>query len=71
MKTNINHLIKNITTPRDANIIKMRFGLNWPVYTLEQIWKDMWVTRERIRQIEKRFIIKVRTSPQLNIFLSL
>jgi len=71
MKTNVNHLICNIATPRDANIIRMRFGLNWPVYTLEQIWKDMWVTRERIRQIEKRFIIKVRTSPQLNMFLSL
>lgn len=71
MKKNINDLIKNVATPRDASIIKMRFGLEWPVYTLEQIWKDMWVTRERIRQIEKRFIVKIRTSPQLNVFLSL
>lgn len=71
MKMNVNHLIKNIATSRDAGIIRMRFGLDWPVYTLEQIWKDMWVTRERIRQIEKRFIVKVRTSPQLSVFLSL
>ncbi len=49
-------------TPREAMIIKMRFGL--PPYdqehTLEEIGKKLDVTRERIRQIEAKAIRKLR-----------
>jgi RNA polymerase primary sigma factor len=70
MKSNILYIINNVPIKRDENIIKMRYGLDWPRYTLEQIWKSLWITRERIRQIEKRFIIKIQSSPQLIKFLS-
>ena len=71
MRHNILALVESIMTPRDANIIKMRFGIDWPICTLEQIGQSLGVTRERVRQIEKKFIVKVRTHPQLNVFLSI
>jgi RNA polymerase primary sigma factor len=49
-------------TQREALIIKMRFGL--PPYeqehTLEEIGRELKVTRERIRQIEAKAIKKLR-----------
>lgn len=51
---------------RTQYIIVKRFGLdgNDP-QTLEEIGKQFNLSRERIRQIEKRFIIKVRTKKSL------
>jgi RNA polymerase primary sigma factor len=49
-------------TPREAMILKMRFGLP-PFdqeYTLEEIGQKLRVTRERIRQIEAKAIRKLR-----------
>lgn len=70
MKKNILYLIDGTMNERDASIIKMRFGIGSPEFTLEQIGKTLGVTRERIRQIEKRFLTKVKCCPQLNVFLS-
>jgi hypothetical protein len=40
--------------PQDAAIVRRRFGLDGPSETLEEIGVSLKVTRERIRQIEKR-----------------
>ena len=40
--------------PQDAPIVRRRFGLDGPPETLEEIGVTLKVTRERIRQIEKR-----------------
>jgi hypothetical protein len=40
--------------PQDAPIVRRRFGLDGPPETLEEIGVSLKVTRERIRQIEKR-----------------
>lgn len=68
-KNNIIYLIDNTLDRRDASIIKMRYGIGCPKYTLKQIGENLGITRERIRQIEKRFVVKVRREPQLNMFL--
>ncbi len=48
-------------TPREEKVIRMRFGIGEPeTYTLEEIGKDMGVTRERIRQIEAKAVMKLR-----------
>lgn len=45
----------NALTERERNIIVMRFGLNdSQEYTLEEVGKVMGITRERVRQIEKK-----------------
>jgi hypothetical protein len=45
---------------REAKIIKMRYGIDGPKYTLEQVWEEFWVTRERVRQIEAKVLEKLR-----------
>lgn len=46
---------------REAGILRMRFGLNnGRHYTLEEIGKKYGVTRERIRQIEARALVRLR-----------
>jgi len=47
--------------PRDRLIVERRFGLGQtPPETLEEIGSDYGVTRERIRQIEKRALTRMR-----------
>lgn len=48
-------------TPREARILRMRFGLEGnPTYTLREVGEKLGVTRERIRQIERRALRKLR-----------
>lgn len=47
---------------RERVIIKMRYGIDSPVNTLEQIGELMGVTRERIRQLEKEALNKISNS---------
>ena len=61
-------------TPREKEIIKMRFGLDQSgeERTLEEVGKHFNVTRERIRQIEAKALAKLRhpsRSRRLRAFL--
>jgi RNA polymerase primary sigma factor len=48
-------------TPREASILRLRFGLqNGRSYTLEQVGHKFGLTRERIRQIEKQALRRLR-----------
>ena len=48
-------------TPREASVIKMRFGLiDGRVRTLEEVGEEFNITRERIRQIEAKALRKLR-----------
>jgi len=50
-------------TPREEQILKMRFGIdNKTTFTLDEIGKYFELTRERIRQIEKRSLEKLEDS---------
>ncbi len=50
-------------TPREEQILKMRFGIGFETtYTLDEIGKHFNLTRERIRQIEKRALEKLEDS---------
>jgi RNA polymerase primary sigma factor len=56
---------------REALVLKLRFGLDgYPEHTLEQVGKELKVTRERIRQIESKALRKLRNAG-LNIDLSI
>ena len=48
-------------TPREARILRLRFGLDTGVpYTLEQVGEKFGLTRERIRQIEGKALRRLR-----------
>lgn len=61
-------------TPRERRVIETRFGLNdEPSKTLEDIGEEFGLTKERIRQIEKEALAKLRhpsRSRKLTDFLS-
>jgi RNA polymerase primary sigma factor len=64
----------NTLTPREARILRLRFGLqNGRSHTLEEVGQKFGLTRERIRQIEGRALRRLRhprRSRQLRDYLS-
>jgi RNA polymerase primary sigma factor len=47
--------------PREAQILKLRFGLEGSTpQTLEQVGKALGLSRERIRQIERQALRQLR-----------
>jgi RNA polymerase primary sigma factor len=51
----------NVLSPRESKIMAMRFGLHdGTPRTLDEIGKHMGLTRERIRQLEKESLSKLR-----------
>jgi len=55
--------VLNMLSPREQKILKLRFGLagEW-AHTLEEVGREFGVTRERIRQIEAKALMKLRKS---------
>lgn len=63
LKNNLNEML-DFLSPRERKIIKMRFGLDGgDVHTLEEVGREFWVTRERIRQIEAKTLEKLKEHP--------
>ncbi len=60
LRDNLNEIIGDLT-PREQKILEMRFGLTDGVqHTLEEVGKAFGVTRERIRQIEAKALMRIR-----------
>ncbi len=59
-------LINRILNNQEKEIISLRFGIpDDDNMTLEQVGKNLGLTRERVRQIEKKALIKLRDHPSL------
>ncbi|NTW62146.1 hypothetical protein HGB25_01905 [Candidatus Saccharibacteria bacterium] len=58
----IGEILKNIDAEREREIITRRFGLYDRRETLEQIGELLGITRERVRQLEKAILAKLRTA---------
>jgi RNA polymerase primary sigma factor len=55
------HEVINTLSPREARILRLRFGLDQGrVYTLEEVGQIFGLTRERIRQIEGKALRQLR-----------
>ena len=58
--------------PREREVVKMRYGIGYrDSYTLDDIGKRFALTRERIRQIEKKALLKLRKSESAYVLKSL
>lgn len=64
-------MILQMLDEREAKIVKMRYGIDWPRYTLEQVWEEFDVTRERVRQIEQKVIQKLKEHAWLQKILGI
>ena len=66
LKNAISGSLKIIEQDREKEIISRRFGLNGNKETLEQIGEMLSITRERVRQLEKAILIRLRISAEEN-----
>ncbi len=67
-KTAVEHILEELRRDRDRQIIARRFGFGLRRrQTLEKIGSDFEITRERVRQIEKAAISKMRASESAEI----
>ncbi len=55
-------ILNSIEREREREIIARRYGLFDRKETLEQIGELLGITRERVRQLEKSVMTKLRTS---------
>jgi RNA polymerase primary sigma factor len=61
LRRQVRELISARLSPREQRILSLRFGLDGNErQTLEEVAEDMGVTRERIRQIERRALRRLR-----------
>jgi DNA-directed RNA polymerase sigma subunit (sigma70/sigma32) len=52
--------MNNILTEREMTIMRYRYWFYWEKATLEDVWNLFWLTKERVRQLEKQWISKLR-----------
>jgi RNA polymerase primary sigma factor len=59
----LDEALKRHLTPREAQVLRMRFGLDdGQVRTLGEVGDELEISRERARQIEAEAIRKLRTT---------
>ena len=63
LSAKVDQLLEDLSE-REAQILKLRFGFLGEVKTLEEIGKDIGLSRERVRQIEKKAKLKLKTKLQ-------
>jgi RNA polymerase primary sigma factor len=64
-------MILDMLDDREAKIVKMRYGIDGPRYTLEQVGEEFNVTRERVRQIEQKVVQKLKEHAGLQKILGI
>lgn len=66
LKNSVNEILANIDQEREREIITRRFGLYDRRETLEQIGELLGITRERVRQLEKAILIRLKMAAENN-----
>jgi RNA polymerase primary sigma factor len=65
MSTETNQLLDTALTPREARILRLRFGIGVDRnHTLEEVGEVFDLTRERIRQIQMQALRKLRRAQE-------
>jgi len=62
------HILRvlNTLTPKEEKIIRMRFGIGFDKdHTLEEVGRYFSITRERVRQIESKALLKLKNPKRL------
>lgn len=64
LQASVNNILKIIEQEREREIITRRFGLYDRRETLEQIGELLGITRERVRQLEKAILSKLKNATE-------
>lgn len=64
LKKVVDGILDAIEKDREKEIIARRFGLNTQKETLEQIGELLGITRERVRQLEKAILIRLKMTAE-------
>lgn len=64
LETGVNEILALIDQDREREIITRRFGLYDRRETLEQIGELLGITRERVRQLEKAILIRLKVAAE-------
>jgi len=64
IKGAVERILTTIEREREREIISRRFGLNDRKETLEQIGELLGITRERVRQLEKAILIRLKMAAE-------
>ena len=64
VKGAVSNLLSGIEREREKEIISRRFGLYDRKETLEQIGELLGITRERVRQLEKAILIRLKMTAE-------
>lgn len=64
IKNAVTRVLESIDREREREIIARRFGLNDRKETLEQIGELLGITRERVRQLEKAILIRLKMTAE-------
>ena len=67
LKSNLMKILSTLTE-REAKILDMRFGLTDREYTLEEVSHVFDVTKNRIRQLEFKALMKMRNPSRSYVF---
>jgi RNA polymerase primary sigma factor len=71
IKEKIEEVLEDLSS-KQAKVIKLRFGIGCDQdHTLEEIGKKMYLTRERVRQIERDALKKLKHPVRIGELLAL
>ena len=66
LEDEVQRVLESVLTPREQLVLQLRFGLgNGQAHPLEQVGRELGITRERVRQIEAGALAKLRQPPVL------
>ena len=66
----LDNLLHSILKEREARIIKETFGIDCPEKSQEEVSQELGLTRERVRQIRERALLRIRRSPNAKLLLA-
>jgi RNA polymerase primary sigma factor len=69
MQNDMEGVLKSVLKDRELKIVKDCFGIGGPEKGLEEIGEEMGLTRERVRQIREKSIMKIRQSGNAKLLM--